>query len=379
MDKNKKNIVDLGNDDNIAENNYLLDNNIQTDFGFLKEKKEIIYNLPWIEKYRPEKFSDIISHNDILNALENLIKNKSLPHLIFYGPPGTGKTTTILACAKKLYGKFYKNMILELNGSDDRGINVVREQIKDFSVSKQFIGSFSKSESDSLKNNIKLVILDEADSMTYDAQFALRRVIENYTYNTRFCLICNYETKIIDALKSRCVIFKFSPIPHLIHKDKLKHISKIENIDILDDALDILIKLAEGDMRKSINLIQSINTALKINNKAITVNDVLKQIGHPSIEDKNNIIDVIFNKKIDLMNSINQIEHFKLKFGLTTADIIRDLSLNIVNNIDKIHPIKSCKILDKLGDIEIYLSISYNDTILLSNVVSTIKNIINFD
>jgi replication factor C subunit 3/5 len=354
-----KNVLDLGGDDIAAESKYLVED----------DTHNIVYNLPWIEKYRPENFDDIISHNDILNALKKLIDNKSLPHLIFYGPPGTGKTTTILACAKKMYGSNYKNMILELNGSDDRGINVVREQIKDFSVSKQFIGNFSNNP----QNNIKLVILDEADSMTYDAQFALRRVIENYTYNTRFCLICNYGTKIIDALKSRCVIFRFSPIPTNIHLEKLKYICETESVDIMEDALDIIIKLSEGDMRKSINLIQAINTVFTKKDK-IVQNDVLKQIGYPLVEDKDNIINMILNKKISLEDTIKQIEHFKLQFGLTTADILREISNAIVKKITLKNMVSYSKILDKLGDVEVFMSISYNDTVLLGSIISIIKN-----
>jgi len=392
------NILDLGDGDNKAEEQYLLRNtNIKgsldtstfeispnisdnkssniTMESFINMDNKMVYNLPWIEKYRPDNFTEIISHNDILNALNKLIINKSLPHLIFYGPPGTGKTTTILACAKKMYGKNYKNMILELNGSDDRGINIVREQIKDFSVSKQFIGSFNND----LQNVVKLVILDEADSMTYDAQFALRRVIENYTYNTRFCLICNYETKIISALKSRCMIFRFSPIPKNIHFKKLKNIAQTENVNIIDGALDILIKLSEGDMRKSINLLQSINTANFqsddiLNKKIISQNDVLKQIGYPLIEEKDKITNVVFNKNIKLNETITQIENFKIQFGLTTADILRDLTNHIVKNITTKNMISFGKILDKLGDVEIYMSISYNDIVLLANIVSIIKN-----
>ena len=358
------NMLDLGAADLAEEDKYLI-NEI--------DSNKIVYNLPWIEKYRPETFEDIVSHNDILNALNKLIHNKSFPHLIFYGPPGTGKTTTILACAKKMYGlQNYKNMILELNGSDDRGINVVREQIKDFSVSKQFIGNLSN---DNLHNTIKLVILDEADSMTYDAQFALRRVIENYTYNTRFCLICNYGTKIIDALKSRCVIFRFSPIPKQIHFEKIKLICNKETVNITDDALDIIIKLSEGDMRRSINLIQAINTVFDKNTEyTICPNDVLKQIGYPLLEDKNKIIDVILNKKISLMETIKQINIFKLQFGLTTADILRDVSEIIINKITPNNMISYYKILDKLGDVEVYMSISYNDTVLLGSIISIIKN-----
>jgi GTPase SAR1 family protein len=144
-------------------------------------------NLTWVEKYRPKTLNEIISHNNILNTLNNLINNNKLPHLILYGPPGTGKTTTILACAKQIYGENYKSIILELNGSDERGISVVREHIKDFSNTHIMLSQIMN-----INCKYKLVILDEADSMTIDAQFALRRIIEKFSGNTRFILICNY-------------------------------------------------------------------------------------------------------------------------------------------------------------------------------------------
>jgi replication factor C subunit 3/5 len=360
--KNKTLNLDLGEININNENN-----------NFLTINNDIKYNLPWIEKYRPNTFEEIISHNDILNALIKMIENKNLPHLIFYGPPGTGKTTTIIACAKRMYGSTYKNMILELNGSDDRGINVVREQIKEFSKSKQFINSFANDN----KNDVKLVILDEADSMTYDAQFALRRVIENYTSNTRFCLICNYETKIINALKSRCMIFRFSPIPINVHLEKLKYICNTEQVKIKDDSLDTIIELAEGDMRKSINLIQSIHTTYKqIPDKIIEINDIFKQIGYPLVEDKNKIINIIFDKNINLKESIKMINKFKLEFGLSTSNILKEivssLTLNISNSYNNVKPLLN--IFDKLGDIEIYMASSYNDNILLANIISIVKN-----
>jgi replication factor C subunit 3/5 len=354
------NILDLGLNDIIEENKYITNDDML--------ENVVNYNLPWIEKYRPNTFEEIVSHNDILNALLNLIKNNSLPHLIFYGPSGTGKTTTVMACAKKLYGSNYKNMILELNGSDDRGINVVREQIKEFSMSKQFIGNLSEQ----LNNHIKLVILDEADSMTYDAQFALRRVIENYTYNTRFCLICNYENKIITALKSRCVIFRFSPIPFNKHLEKIKYICSNEQINMSDDAYELVIKLSKGDMRQSINLLQCLKSSLN-NLLNIEINDVLRQIGYPLIEDKNNIIKIILNKNILLEQSIFQVNQLKLKYGLTTSDILKEISDVLIKKINNKNMINICKILEKISEIEIFMSISYNDTIALSSIISTVR------
>ena len=167
----------------------------------IRDNYDELESLPWIEKYRPQKLSNIVHHPNIIYALKKLIKKGQLPHMLFYGASGTGKTSTIMATAKKLYNEDISFMVLELNASDDRGINIVREEIKEFAESRNMF-----------KTGIKLIILDEADSMTYDAQFALRRVIEKYSYNTRFCLICNYMNKIIPAIRSRCMQFRFSPI-----------------------------------------------------------------------------------------------------------------------------------------------------------------------
>lgn len=152
-------------------------------------------NLPWVEKYRPNALKELISHEDIIRTIRKFISQDKLPHLLFYGPPGTGKTSTILACAKEIYKtKEFNSMVLELNASDDRGIGVVRGQILSFASTRTIFNS-----------GYKLVILDEADSMTNDAQNALRRIIEKFTDNVRFCLICNYLSKIIPAIQSRCV------------------------------------------------------------------------------------------------------------------------------------------------------------------------------
>jgi replication factor C subunit 3/5 len=164
-----------------------------------------------------------------------------------YGPPGTGKTSTIVAAAKRMYGASkYNSMTLELNASDARGINVVRNEIKEFAGTKQL---FSK--------GIKLIILDEADAMTNDAQFALRRVIEKYTKNARFCLICNYVSKIIPALQSRCTRFRFAPLLPDQIRGRLEEVAKQENVPLTEDGVEAILDLSCGDMRRVLNLLQS--------------------------------------------------------------------------------------------------------------------------
>ncbi|MEM7616811.1 MAG: AAA family ATPase, partial [Pseudomonadota bacterium] len=200
---------------------------------------------PWVEKYRPSSLDELVAHADIIAIIKKLIAEDRLPHMLLYGPPGTGKTSTITAAAKDMYGKAYGAMTLELNASDERGIGVVRNQIKEFAGTKSWYAG------------VKLVILDEADMMTNDAQFALRRVIEKYTANTRFCLVCNYANKIIPALQSRCTKFRFAPLEPDQIRDRLDSIIQAESLVMPQRARDALLELGGGDMRRVLNILQA--------------------------------------------------------------------------------------------------------------------------
>ena len=331
-------------------------------------------DLPWVEKYRPENFDTIISHNHIINVLTNLINNNHLPHIIFYGPPGTGKTTTILAAARKLYGSKYKSMILELNGSDDRGISVVREQIKDFSSTTSKISNIFQSHNSI--SDVKLIILDEADSMTFDAQFALRRVIELYTETTRFCLICNYLTKIIPALISRCMLFRFAPLKEQEHIDKINQVVLNEKINIDNDSIKQIISLSCGDMRKSLNVLQSLNMIYTDKTKIITLNDVNKLLGIMTENDKLNIIKMLFNND-NLKTKYNKINNLLKENIISINDVLNTISNFLICKtklFDKTNDVNNViNIIIELGKIEIYLTNSSNNDILLLDILSIIE------
>lgn len=210
--------------------------------------------VPWVEKYRPKTVADVASQEEVVSVLQKTITTNEFPHFLFYGPPGTGKTSTILAVAKQLFGHdAYRNRVLELNASDERGIQVVREKVKTFSM--QAVSSVKPDGSPCPP--FKIVILDEADSMTSAAQASLRRTMEKQSKTTRFCLICNYVTRIIEPITSRCSKFRFKPLSPAIIKQRLQRISEGENVSIKDQALDDLIDLSEGDMRKAITFLQS--------------------------------------------------------------------------------------------------------------------------
>ncbi|KAH7428265.1 hypothetical protein KP509_10G083800 [Ceratopteris richardii] len=202
---------------------------------------------------RPRQVKDVVHQEEVVLTLTNTLETGNLPHLLFYGPPGTGKTTTALAIAHQLFGpELYKSRVLELNASDDRGINVVRTKIKDFAAVAVGPGV-----SGYPCPPFKIIILDEADSMTEDAQNALRRTMETYSKVTRFCFICNYISRIIEPLASRCAKFRFKPLVNNVLSSRIQFICQEEGLSLDPKALETLNQVSEGDMRRAITYLQA--------------------------------------------------------------------------------------------------------------------------
>ena len=201
----------------------------------------------WVEKYRPSKLSDVVNQKDIIGSIEALLKNASeMPHLLFSGSAGVGKTTTALCIARQVLGEYLKDNLLELNATDERGINMVREKVKKFSNYAAFADI-----------PFKMIILDEADEMTSDAQTALRRTIEDASKICRFILVANNISKIIDPIQSRCAVFKFTSIPEKEVISHLKKIAKDEKVKADEKGLQAIYDYSEGDLRHSINILQA--------------------------------------------------------------------------------------------------------------------------
>lgn len=317
--------------------------------------------LPFVEKYRPITLDEIVYHHNIINSLKKYILLHNIPHLLFYGPPGTGKTSTIEAFIKELYGNDNVHyMTMNINASEERGIEVVRNKIKSFVSNKPIYKSNSN------LPLYKFVILDEADAMTLDAQAMLKQVIETYTYNARFCLICNCIKKINTAIQSRCTVFKFPPLDYDSIKKKINCISNEYDFKINDNGIKTLCRLSQGDMRKIMHMIQMIS----INYKSITSKTITSFYKYPP----ETIIENIYNSlnTADLNSSFKYIKNIINRYSYYLIDILNELTNLIVkyiinNNIDKY---KGIFLLSNMRNVNININESGCSDIQIYNLIS---------
>jgi replication factor C small subunit len=214
------------------------------------KKSDDLANLMWSEKYRPKKLSEVVDQKEIVKGIGNLIKSPDIPHMLFAGPAGVGKTTSALCIAMELLGEEWRRNTLELNASDERGIKMVRERVKEFAAS-------IKLATDKEFGKPKIIILDEADEMTPEAQTALRRIIEDSARTTRFIIICNYLSQIIEPIQSRCVVFRFTRLPKEEVIDHLQTICEKEKVKYEEKAIAQIFDATGGDLRHSINIMQA--------------------------------------------------------------------------------------------------------------------------
>ncbi|KAG7515074.1 replication factor C subunit 4 [Solea senegalensis] len=259
----------------------------KTTAGSSAEKK--IKALPWVEKYRPKCVDEVAFQEEVVAVLKKSLEGADLPNLLFYGPPGTGKTSTILAAARELYGpELFRHRVLELNASDERGIQVVREKVKNFA---QLTVAGSRSDGKPCPP-FKIIILDEADSMTAPAQAALRRTMEKESRTTRFCLICNYISRIIEPLTSRCSKFRFKPLANQIQEERLLAICDKEKLKFTKESVAALVKVSDGDLRKAITFLQS--AARLSADKQITEQTVIEIAGVVPPKMIDNLLQICF-------------------------------------------------------------------------------------
>jgi len=287
----------------------------------------------WTEKYRPVKFSEVVGQEDTIKRVESLTGSLNIPHLLFAGPAGTGKSTLALIVVKELFGENWKESYLELNASDERGINVVREKVKNFARTKA-IG----------KVPFKVIFLDEADALTPEAQQALRRTMENYSATCRFILSCNYSSKVIDPIQSRCATFRFRLLEKQDIKKVLEKIALQESLTINEEAIEALYEGSEGDCRRSINLIQSAS-AISPN---ITTDLVSTIISNAKPKDIRVVLDYALSG--DFQTAREKLLDVMLKESISGQDVIKAIQKEIWNM--PIEPDIKVRLTEKTGEIE---------------------------
>jgi len=320
-----------------------------------KDKSENLDSIIWTEKYRPKDFEDVVGQEEIVKRAKAFVEAKNMPHLLFAGPAGCGKTTLALIIAKKLFGSNWHENFLELNASDERGINVIREKVKDFARVKSFGAPF------------KIIFLDESDALTTEAQQALRRTMEIFTSSCRFILSCNTSSKIIEPIQSRCSVFRFKMLEEKDIAKKIKQIADNENLRIDEKAVKGLIALSHGDLRRVINLLQASATISKdIDEK--TIYETINEVSPLEIQE-------ILKTAIrgDFITARDKMQDLILRRALNGIDVIKTIQKEIWNL--KISEQAKIKLVEKCGEIEFRLVEGSDEFIQLEALLANFLNI----
>ncbi|KAI8002654.1 Replication factor C subunit 2 [Camellia lanceoleosa] len=321
---------------------------------------------PWVEKYRPKQVKDVAHQDEVVRVLTNTLETSNCPHMLFYGPPGTGKTTTALAIAHQLFGpELYKSRVLELNASDDRGINVVRTKIKNFAA----VAVGSGRQGGYPCPPFKIIILDEADSMTEDAQNALRRTMETYSKVTRFFFICNYISRIIEPLASRCAKFRFKPLSEEIMTSRILHICNEEGLNLDTEALSMLSSISLGDLRRAITYLQG---AARLFGSSISSNDLISVSGVIPQEVVQAFFSACKSGNFDLANKeVNNV----IAEGYPVSQMLSQL-FDIVVEADGVSDEQKAKICKKFGEVDKCLVDGADEYLQLLDVASNTMRVL---
>ena len=305
----------------------------------------------WIEKYRPSNLSEVVGQTPITSRLKNYVKERSMPHLLFAGPAGTGKTTCALALAKELFGELWKHNLHELNASDERGIDVVRGKIKEFARTAP-LG----------EDGFKIIFLDEADALTGAAQAALRRTMEKYSRTCRFVMSCNFSSKIIDPIQSRCAVFRFRPLKAEDVERYLKFVAVKEELNIDKEAYESLTYLAQGDLRRAINGLQMTAAA----NVDITADVVYQAVAAARPEEVKEALEMSLNN--NFAGARERLDTLQITYGLAGEDVLRQMHRS-VRDIEVPDTIK-VQMIEKLAEADFRLSEGANARIQIEAVIA---------
>ena len=306
----------------------------------------------WLEKYRPETFDDIVGQDAIVDRLRSYVARDDLPNMLFAGPAGVGKTTASVTAARELYGENWGDHFLELNASDERGIDVVRDRIKSFARTS-FGGA-----------NYRIIFLDEADALTSDAQSALRRTMEQFSNNVRFILSCNYSSQIIDPIQSRCTVFRFSPLPDEAIEQQVRKIAIEEDIEITDDGIEALIYVAGGDMRAAINGLQ----AAAVTGGPVNEESVFEITSTARPEDIQEMVTLALDG--DFTAARSQLDRLLTEEGIAGGDIIDQLHRSVWEF--DLEDEAAVRVLDRIGEADYRITTGASERIQLEALLASL-------
>ena len=305
----------------------------------------------WTEKYRPKTLDEIRNQIEIVGRLKKFAETMTMPHCLFAGPPGTGKTTASLCLAHDIFGEKYADAFMELNASDSRGIDIIRTTVKEFARIATISGL-----------PFKILVLDEADNMTGDAQHALRRTMERFTETCRFILCCNYSGRIIEPIQSRCAVFRFTPLKEDDVVGYLKEIAQKERVQLLQDGLKAIVKISEGDLRKAVNTLQAAASL----GKAVDEKSVFLVAGQAKPEDVKEMLDLALGG--DFVEARNKLRMMLVEYGLSGVEIIKQVHSEIFNM--KVPEKKKVSLADVIGEVDYRISQGADEEVQLSAMLA---------
>lgn len=307
--------------------------------------------IPWTEKYRPNTLDEVVGHEEIVKRLKAYVETRSMPHLLFSGPAGVGKTTCAIAMAKELFGEYWHQNFQETNASDERGINVVREKLKEFARTRPLGGA-----------DFKIIFLDESDALTSDAQHALRRTMERFTETCRFILSCNYSSRIIEPIQSRCAIFRFRPLSPEHVKKYIQRIADGEGLKVDKTGEEAIIYICEGDLRRVANILQAASAI----STEIDEDTIYKVTSRAKPKEVREMVETAL--KGDFLRAREKLDSLLIEVGLSGEDLIKQIHREIFDL--PLEEKKKVDLVDQVGEYEFRIIQGGNDRIQLSALLA---------